>query len=170
MDTVMVNGFGLGDAVNTPIFVHIRTSLDVWTGSAVLCNSSVESWQMRRDGLEPVQPHNPKIYWPHSQGSIHLFEVLLKISQFDKKKGVCSPESLNVGGRGQIIDKYQSLTYRCIITSHHIAECEMYLKFLNVFFKGTVHPKKLNYIISLLPAATFIHLDCSGVGCRIWEI
>lgn len=86
MDTVMVNGFGLGDAVNTPIFVHIRTSLDVWTGSAVLCNSSVESWQMRRDGLEPVQPHNPKIYWPHSQGSIHLFEVLLKISQFEKKK------------------------------------------------------------------------------------
>lgn len=33
---------------------------------------------MWRDGLEPVQPHYPKIY---SLGRILLFDVLLKISQ-----------------------------------------------------------------------------------------
>lgn len=41
VDIVMVDGFGLGDTVSTAVFVHIRTSLDVWTGSANLCNSRV---------------------------------------------------------------------------------------------------------------------------------
>lgn len=41
VDTVTVDGLGRGDVVNTPFSVHIRTSLDVWPDSAVLCNSSV---------------------------------------------------------------------------------------------------------------------------------
>lgn len=68
-----------GTRSNTPIFVHIRTSWDVWTGCALLCNSRAKSWQMRRDGLEPVQPHYPKISRPYSWGSMCWVDVLLKI-------------------------------------------------------------------------------------------
>lgn len=81
VDAVMVSGFGRGGTQsNTPIFVHIRTSRDVWTGCALLCNSGAKSWQMRRDGLKPVQPHYPKISRPYSRGSKHWFDgPLLKI-------------------------------------------------------------------------------------------
>lgn len=34
---------------------------------------------MRRDGLEPVQPHYPKIFRPYSRGSMCWVNVLLKI-------------------------------------------------------------------------------------------
>lgn len=70
--------------------VHIRTILVVWTGSAFLCNSSVWSWRTRRDALEPVQPHYPKIYSLYLQGNIHIFDVLLKISLLKKQ---FTPES-----------------------------------------------------------------------------
>lgn len=33
--------------------------------------------------------------------------------------------------------------------------------------KGTVHPKNLNYIFSLVPVALFIHLHCFGVSCTV---
>lgn len=68
-----------GTRSNTPIFVHIRTSRDAWTGCALLCNSGAKSWQMRRDGLEPAQPHHPKISRPYSRGSMCWVDVLLKI-------------------------------------------------------------------------------------------
>lgn len=45
---------------------------------------------MRRDGLEPVRPHCPKIYWPYSHGSTHLFDALPKMSQL--KTSVCSQD------------------------------------------------------------------------------
>lgn len=59
---------------------------------------------MRRDGLEPIQPHYPKIKRPY-----HLFDILLKISQL--KMRVWSPENLLVGGGGEIMHNSQFLTH-----------------------------------------------------------
>lgn len=49
---------------------------------------------MRRDGLKPVQPHNPKIYQPYLWDNISVFGVL-KISKL-KAKFACLRISMSV--------------------------------------------------------------------------